>query len=85
MKHHPINISYSEQDGGHIADLPDLESCSAFHKTPEEALLQVQFANSACLVPACAEAEPFARELHSPAKRALPVSPCDSAPWSAVA
>jgi predicted RNase H-like HicB family nuclease len=24
------NIAYSEEDGGYIADIPDLEFCSAF-------------------------------------------------------
>jgi len=27
-----INIFYSERDGGHIADIPDLKTCSAFGK-----------------------------------------------------
>ncbi len=31
-----INIFYSEEDGGHIADIPDLDSCSAFGRTAEE-------------------------------------------------
>ena len=33
-----INIFYSKEDGGYIADIPDLEACSAFGDTPEEAL-----------------------------------------------
>lgn len=41
MKNYHINIFYSEEDGGHIADIPDLEACSAFGETPEEALRQV--------------------------------------------
>ena len=36
MKDYHINIFYSEADGGYIADIPDLEACSAFGKTPEE-------------------------------------------------
>lgn len=33
---------HSDEDGGgYIADLPDLESCSAFGSTPEEALIEV--------------------------------------------
>jgi hypothetical protein len=28
----------SDEDGGYIADIPDLEACSAFGTTPEEAL-----------------------------------------------
>jgi predicted RNase H-like HicB family nuclease len=44
-----INIFYSAEDGGYIADLPDLTHCSAFGKTPDEALRQVQIAKAAWL------------------------------------
>jgi predicted RNase H-like HicB family nuclease len=30
MKDYHINIFYSEEDGGYIADTPDLAHCSAF-------------------------------------------------------
>ena len=30
MSDYHINIFYSDEDGGYIADIPDLESCSAF-------------------------------------------------------
>ena len=33
-----INLFYSAEDGGYIADVPDLKSCSAFGESPEEAL-----------------------------------------------
>jgi len=49
VKDYHINIFYSEADGGYIADIPDLEACSAFGETPEEALLQVQIAKEAWL------------------------------------
>jgi len=42
MKDYHINIFYSDEDGGYIADIPDLEACSAFGETPAEALSQVQ-------------------------------------------
>jgi hypothetical protein len=29
VKHYHINIFWSEEDGGYIADIPDLEACSA--------------------------------------------------------
>ncbi len=38
MNDYHINIFYSEDDEGYIADFPDLEHCSAFGNTPEEAL-----------------------------------------------
>ena len=49
MSDYHINIFYSEEDGGYIADIPDLDSCSAFGATPEEALAQVERAKQAWL------------------------------------
>jgi len=36
-----INIFYSDDDGGYIADIPDLKFCSAFGETPEKALAEL--------------------------------------------
>ena len=36
IKDYHINIFYSEEDEGYIADIPNLESCSAFGHTPKE-------------------------------------------------
>ena len=41
MKDYHINIFYSEEDQGYIADIPDLKYCSAFGRTPDEALKNV--------------------------------------------
>jgi len=41
MKDYHINIFYSDEDSGYIADVPDLKNCSAFGITPNEALQQV--------------------------------------------
>jgi predicted RNase H-like HicB family nuclease len=49
LKDYHINIFHSEEDGGYIADIPDLESCSAFGKTPEQALAEVEVAKAAWL------------------------------------
>jgi predicted RNase H-like HicB family nuclease len=49
VKDHHINIFYSKEDEGYIADIPDLPHCSAFGATPEEALAQVLQARSAWL------------------------------------
>jgi len=38
---YPIEIAYSEEDGGYIANVPDLRYCSAFGETYEEALREV--------------------------------------------
>lgn len=44
MKDYHINIFYSPDDEGYIADIPDLQHCSAFGKAPEEALKEVLIA-----------------------------------------
>ena len=49
MKDYHISIFNSEEDGGYIADIPDLEVCSAFGSTPDEALKQVEIAKIAWL------------------------------------
>jgi predicted RNase H-like HicB family nuclease len=41
MKDYHINIFYSNEDEGYIADIPDLKNCSAFGKTQKEALKEV--------------------------------------------
>ncbi|HEY7801435.1 MAG TPA: type II toxin-antitoxin system HicB family antitoxin [Dehalococcoidia bacterium] len=47
MTDYHINIFYSQEDGGYVADIPDLEMCSAFGATPEEALSEVLLAKAA--------------------------------------
>jgi predicted RNase H-like HicB family nuclease len=37
-----INVFYSDEDEGWIADIPDLGMCSAFGATAEEALAEVE-------------------------------------------
>lgn len=55
MRDYHINIFYSEDDGGYIADIPDLEACSAFGDTPDEALQEVQKAKALWIEAANAE------------------------------
>jgi predicted RNase H-like HicB family nuclease len=62
-----INIFFSEEDGGYIADIPDLESCSAFGRTPEEALAQVEQAKAAWLETARASGKPIPAPRYRPA------------------
>jgi predicted RNase H-like HicB family nuclease len=52
MKDYHINIFYSNQDNGYIADIPDLKHCSAFGTTPQEALQEVLIAKEAWLTSA---------------------------------
>ena len=49
MKDYHSNIFYSEEDERYIADIPDLETCSAFGETAAEALREVEIAKSAWL------------------------------------
>ena len=49
MRKYHIDIFYSEEDGGYIADIPDLDSCSAFGATPEGALARFTSAKDAWL------------------------------------
>jgi len=39
-----INVFYSPEDEGFIADIPDLRGCSAFGDTPEKAFAEVLIA-----------------------------------------
>jgi predicted RNase H-like HicB family nuclease len=59
MKDFHINIFYSDDDEGYIADIPDLKACSAFGASPEEALQQVEIAKAAWLETARAEGKPI--------------------------
>jgi predicted RNase H-like HicB family nuclease len=49
LKDYHINIFYSEEDGGYIADIPDLEACSACGETPDKALHEVEIAKEVWL------------------------------------
>ena len=67
MKDYHINIFYSEEDGGYIADIPDLQVCSAFGNTPEEALAEVKRAKAAWLEAAKAAGKPTPEPRYRPA------------------
>ena len=67
MKDYHINIFYSEEDQGYIADIPDLQACSAFGATPAEALAEVQIAKTAWLEAARAEGKPIPEPRYRPA------------------
>jgi predicted RNase H-like HicB family nuclease len=67
MSDYHINIFYSEEDGGYIADIPDLEACSAFGATAEEALAELEQAREAWL----AAARETGKSIPSPRYRPL--------------
>jgi predicted RNase H-like HicB family nuclease len=64
---HVVNLLYSDEDGGWIADIPDLAHCSAFGETPEEALKEVQIAKAAWLETAEESGKPIPPPLYRPA------------------
>ena len=67
MSDYHINIFYSDEDGGYIADIPDLDSCSAFGETPEQALAEVKAAKIAWLEAAHEAGKPIPRPRYRPA------------------
>tara|TARA_R110002072_G_scaffold179059_1_gene335048 strand:+ start:103256 stop:103474 length:219 start_codon:yes stop_codon:yes gene_type:complete len=68
MSDYHINIFYSDEDQGYIADIPDLESCSAFGGSPEDTLSEVKLAKEAWLEAATKNGKPI------PAPRCRPAT-----------
>lgn len=66
-KDYHINIFYSEEEEGYIADIPDLQYCSAFGETPAEALAEVEIAKAAWLEAAQAAGKPIPEPRYRPA------------------
>ncbi len=66
MKDHHINIFYSEEDEGYIADIPDLKYCSAFGDTPIKALQELALAKQAWIEAAQAEGKPIPQPTYRP-------------------
>lgn len=67
MTDHHINVFYSEEDGGYIADIPDLNACSAFGSTAEEALAEVKKAKETWIAAARAAGRPVPEPRYRPA------------------
>lgn len=67
MSDYHINVFYSEEDGGYIADVPDLDACSAFGGSPEEALAAVEKAKAAWLAAAREAGKPIPEPRYRPA------------------
>ncbi|MBW4463145.1 MAG: type II toxin-antitoxin system HicB family antitoxin [Nodosilinea sp. WJT8-NPBG4] len=66
MKDYHINIFYSDEDEGYIADIPDLNYCSAFGEPPLEALQELNLAKQAWLDAAQAEGKPIPPPTYRP-------------------
>ena len=67
MKDYHINIFYSDEDDGYIADIPDLKYCSAFGDTAEAAVHEVLKAKAAWLETASVEGKPIPLPKYHPA------------------
>lgn len=67
MTDYHINVFYSEEDGGYIADIPDLRFCSAFGASAEEAVRELQTAKSAWLAAAKKKRKPIPSPRYRPA------------------
>jgi predicted RNase H-like HicB family nuclease len=67
MSDYHINVFYSDEDEGYIADIPDLKSCSAFGTTPEEAVREVLIAKTAWLETARKHRKPIPKPRYRPA------------------
>ncbi len=59
MKDYHINVFFSDADDGYIADIPDLKHCSAFGKTPVDALREALIAKEAWLEAARSRRKPI--------------------------
>jgi predicted RNase H-like HicB family nuclease len=66
VKDYHINIFWSEEDGGYIADIPDLDACSAFGASPREALDELETARSVWIEAARAEGKPVPSPSYRP-------------------
>jgi predicted RNase H-like HicB family nuclease len=74
MRDYHINIFYSDEDRGYIADIPDLEACSAFGSTPEKALAELKLARAAWIKAARSAGKRVPRPRYRPAIYQLPMA-----------
>lgn len=66
MKDYHINIFFSDEDEGWIADIPDLEACSAFGESAEDALREVERAKAVWLEVARESGKPIPSPRYRP-------------------
>ena len=59
MKDYHINLFWSDEDGAYVADIPDLQYCSALGVTPRQALEELELAQDLWLKAAAAEGKPI--------------------------
>jgi len=66
MKDYHINIFYSQEDQGYIADIPDLKHCSAYGQNAQEALSEVLKAKEAWIETAKAKGKTIPKPKYKP-------------------
>jgi predicted RNase H-like HicB family nuclease len=62
-----INIFYSEEDAAYVADIPDLDACSALGPSAEQALVEVERAKQLWIDAARAAGKPIPLPRYRPA------------------
>lgn len=67
MNDYHINVFYSDEDGGYIADVPDLDACSAFGEDLSQALSEVLLAKEAWIAAARDSGRPIPAPRYRPA------------------
>lgn len=67
MTDYHINIFFSAEDDGYIADIPDLQACSAFGSTAAQALSELELAKAAWLESARANGKAIPEPRYRPA------------------
>jgi predicted RNase H-like HicB family nuclease len=66
MKDYHINVFFSDEDEGYIADIPDLALCSAFGDTPATALAEVETVKQLWIDAARVEGKPIPEPSYRP-------------------
>ena len=67
MSDYHINIFYSDEDAAYVADIPDLDACSALGRTAEQALNEVEKAKELWLDAARTAGKSIPRPRYRPA------------------
>ena len=67
MSDYHFNVFYSDEEGGYVADIPDLDACSAFGTTQQEALAEVEVAKAAWIAAARESGRPIPKPRYRPA------------------
>ena len=62
-----INVFWSDRDACWVADVPDLETCSAFGDSPEEAVAEALVAMEGWIETALANGMPIPKPRYRPA------------------